>query len=158
MQTQPGEQHAWLRRWVGEWSVEGEMYPAPGAEPIRSKGAEVVRPLGDLWIIGESEGTMPGGGSYSALLTAGFNPKTGRFVGSWIGSMSGYLWVYDGWLGGDELTLEAQGESCLQPGTMTTYRDITRLVSDNERRFRATLLNPDGQWQEIMSLVYRRTK
>lgn len=158
MQTQPVEQHAWLRRLVGEWSFQGECAGKPGEEPMRSTGVEVVRPIGGLWIVGESTGDMPGGGPCTTLLTVGFNPKTGRFVGTWIGSMMAHLWVYDGWLEGDELTLEAEGDSFEDPTKVTKYRDITTLVNNNERRFRAMMLTTDGEWKQIMSSVYRRTR
>lgn len=157
MHAQPAEQHAWLRRWVGRWSFEGECPAQPGGEPMRSGGVEVVRAVGELWIVGEGTGEMPGGGAYTAMLTVGFDPKRGRFVGSWIGSMMTHMWVYDGWLEGDELTLEAEGESFAEQGKMTKYRDITRLVSDDERRFRAMMMDGKGRWQEFMSAVYRRT-
>lgn len=154
---EPVEQHAWLRRWVGDWTFESECPGEPGAEPMRTGGREVVRAVGDLWIVGEGEGEMPGGaGTYTARLTVGFDPKKGRFVGSWVGSMMTYLWVYDGWLEGDELTLEAEGDSFAEPGKVTKYRDITTLVSDDERRFRSEMLDPKGEWQQIMSAVYRR--
>jgi hypothetical protein len=156
MQTQPVEQHAWLRRWVGSWSFEGEMATEPGKEPMRWQGVEVVRAVGDLWIVGEMEWTMFGGAS-RAMLTVGFDPKKGRFVGSWIGSMTAYMWVYDGWLEGGELVLEAAGESFVEPGTMTMFRDITQLVGDDERRFRAMMRDAQGEWKQFMSVVYRRT-
>ena len=157
MEAKPEPQHAWLKRWVGEWSFESECAGEPGAEPVRSGGREVVRAIGDLWIVGEASGDAPDGTPYTAVLTVGFDPKRGRIVGSWVGSMMTHLWVYDGWLNADELTLEAEGDSFAEPGTVTKHRDITELVSDDERRFRSEMLDPKGQWQQIMSAVYRRS-
>jgi hypothetical protein len=72
--------------------------------------------------------------------------------------MMAHLWVYDGWLEGNELTLEAEGDSFEDPTQVTKYRDITTLVNDNERRFRAMMLTTAGQWKQIMSALYRRTR
>lgn len=156
MESFAAEQHAWLQRWIGAWSIEGQCPAEAGNEPTQMRGREVVRAVGDLWIVGEASGAAPDGETYSAVLTIGFDPKKNRFVGTWVGSMMTHLWVYDGWLIGDELTLEAEGDSFAAPGTMTKYRDITELASDNERRMRSEMLDPKGQWQQIMSAVYRR--
>lgn len=159
MHTDPVEQHAWLQRWVGQWTYESECVAEPGKEPMTFKGTEIIRPVGGLWIIAEGSGEMPGGGGdMTTVLTIGYDPKESRFVGSWVGSMMGHLWTYTGWLEGNELTLEAEGASFENPEQTTKYRDITKLVSDDERRFRSQMLDSTGQWQQMVSIVYRRTR
>ena len=86
--VEPQSQHAWLQQLVGEWT-----YEVDGEE--KAGGREIIKPIGPLWIVGESEFTMPGGGTGTARITVGFDPQKGRFVGTWIGSMMTYLWVYD---------------------------------------------------------------
>lgn len=152
MQAEPQTQHAWLQRLVGEWSYE------VGDEKLQ--GTEIVKPLGPLWIVGESTFTMPGGGSGSARITVGFDPQKGRFVGTWIGSMMSYLWVYDGELdaAGRVLTLSAEGPSMAGDGKMAKYQDIIELQSDERRGFTARVQGDDGQWKQMMSATYRRVR
>lgn len=160
MQESPVAQHQWLRKFLGEWTYSGQCVMEPGAEPMKFVGTESVRTLGDLWIIGESEGEMPGGAPATMMITLGFNPKTGRFVGTWIGSMATHMWIYDGHLDSAErtLTLETEGTCPANPDKMTKFKDITEFVSNDERKFRAIMLKDDGTWQELVTMHFKRKK
>lgn len=158
MECQPVKQHNWLKRLVGEWTYSGQCAVEPGGAPMTFEGTERVRSIGDLWIVGESTGTMPGGTPATMILTVGFDLALGRFVGSWIGSMASYMWVYSGFLDDAErvLTLETEGPSMKDPTKRTKYRDITEWVSDDRRLFRAMILGDDGKWEQMMSMELRR--
>lgn len=160
MQCEAVKQHHWLKRFVGEWEYQGQCVMEPGAAPLTFKGAERVRAIGDLWVVGESTGEMPGGAPATMILTLGFDPKKGRFVGTWIGSMATHLWTYDGHLDGEErvLTLETQGHSMTNPEQMTSYKDITEWKSNDHRAFRSVMLGDNGEWKELVSMDFRRAK
>ncbi|MBX3384248.1 MAG: DUF1579 domain-containing protein [Phycisphaeraceae bacterium] len=154
------DEHRWLRRFLGEWSYEGECSMGPGQDSAKFKGVETVRAFGDLWVIGESVGEMPGGGEARSILTVGFNAKENRYVGSWIGTPSDHLWVYRGWL--DEakrvLTLETQGHMPHEPEVLRTFRDVTEFADDSRRIFRALMKSDSGSWDQFMSMEFKRVK
>lgn len=124
------------------------------------RGSEVVKSLGDLWIIGEGTSEMPDGGRFDMRLTLGFDPKQGRFVGTWIGSTMTFLWVYDGELDAAEkkLTLNSKGPSFANPGALANYQDIIEIIGPNERTLTSRLQGEDGKWTEFMKVTYRRKK
>ncbi|MGH8728980.1 MAG: DUF1579 domain-containing protein, partial [Burkholderiales bacterium] len=111
MKTEPQKEHEWLQKLVGEWTYESDCSMGPGKPNEKFKGTESVRSLGGLWILAEGRGEMPGGGAATMLITLGYDPQRKRYVGTWIGSMMTYLWVYDGGLdaAGKVLTLNAEG-------------------------------------------------
>jgi hypothetical protein len=160
MMPEPQKAHRWLNRLVGEWTYESNMMAEPGQTAERMTGTESVRSLGGLWIVGEGTGEMPGGGLGTTLIELGFDPAKNRFVGTWIGSMMTNLWVYDGELDSAErvLTLNSEGPSMAGDGTMTHYQDVIELKSDDYRVLTARVLGPDGKWQELMTMEYRRKK
>lgn len=160
MQSNPAGPHNWLKSFIGEWSYEGECVTGPGQDPMKFVGTEVVRAVGELWIVGESRGVVPGGDEATMVLTVGYDPRKGKFVASWIGSMAAHLWVYEGWLDdtGRVLTLEAEGYSFAEPDKLTRFRDITEFLSDDERRLTAVMRSPSGEWAEILTTVYRRSR
>lgn len=150
MKSEPLKQHHWLKKFVGEWTTESTMSMGPGKPPEVSKGTEVVRMVGDLWIICEGEGSI-GGETWSYVTTLGFDPERNIFVGTWVGSMMTKLWLYEGFLNADEtyLTLNSTGPSMSGDGKITEYQDNTEFKSDNHRLFVGRFLGEDGQWQEM---------
>jgi hypothetical protein len=104
---------------------------------------------------------MPGGGTAKTIMTLGYDPQKQRFVGTFIGSMMTYLWVYEGSLdaAGKVLTLDAEGPS-FAPGAqgMAKYKDAIEFLTDDHRTLTSRMLGPDGQWQEFMTAHYRRRK
>src|SRR5262245_12668838 len=111
-------EHKWLQQLVGEWTYLSEARE-PGKDPVKAAGTERVRSLGDVWVVGEGEGEMPGGGRGRSIVTLGYDPARKRFVGTWVGSMMANMWVYDGWLDASRnvLTLESEGPSMSGEGT-----------------------------------------
>jgi hypothetical protein len=158
MQTEPQKEHRWLHRLVGEWTSEGEATMEPGKPPERFKGTESVRSLGGLWVLAEGQGDMPGGGPATMLMTLGYDTRTKRYVGTWVGSMMTHLWVYDGTLDPAErvLTLESEGPAMRPDAPLAKYRDVITLESDDHRVLTSHALGDDGQWHRFMTVHYRR--
>jgi hypothetical protein len=156
-QAGPVAEHAWLTQLVGTWEVTNQADMGPDAPPMEMKATETVRAIGDLWIqtelVGESEG-----GSVTGVMTVGFDPKSGRFLGTWIDSTQPRLWTYDGEL--DEarttLSLYAEGPDFQDPTITRMYRDATTVLAPGHRRFSSSVQNDDGTWTVFMSGEARR--
>lgn len=154
------KEHEWLQRLVGEWTWEAEGPAEPGKEPETLGGTETVRSLGGIWFLLEGEGRMCGSeGTAQMVMTLGYDAQKGHYVGTWIGTMVGMLWVYErGDLdeSGNILTLEADGPSMSGDGSITRYRDIIEFQGDDVRLLRSQTRDADGEWREFMQTVYRR--
>jgi hypothetical protein len=152
-------EHRWLQQLVGTWSYEAEAW-GPGQESTKAEGTESVRPLGDLWVLAEGEGTMPDGTPAKSLMMLGYDPTQRRYVGTWIGSMMTHLWVYDGALdaSGRALTLSADGPAMSGDGGMAKYQDVITVESADHRILTARVLGEDGAWTPFMTAHYRRKR
>jgi hypothetical protein len=158
VQADPAErEHRWLQRLIGEWTFEVQGASEPGKPSTKASGTERVRSLGDLWILAEGEGEMPGAGPATTLMTLGYDTRAKRFVGSWIGSMMTHLWIYAGALDANErvLALDSEGPAMSGEG-LARYRDSIEFKNDNERTLTATVMGPDGAWHTFMTTTYRR--
>jgi hypothetical protein len=120
-------------------------------------GFERVRALGDMWIVAEGEGEMPGGGVGRTMMTLGYDPQKQRYVGTWVGSMMPHLWVYQGTLdpSGRILPLETEGPKMTGEGT-TRYQDTIEFKTDDYRTLTSRGLGDDGQWQLFVTAHFRR--
>ncbi len=159
MNAQPQQEHHWLDRLVGEWTYEIEC--GMGSESDRSqskpKGIEIVRSLGGFWTVAETDGEMPECGTVKTITTLGYDPKTDRYVGTFVGSMMAHLWVYSGSLDatGKVLTLEAEGPN-FSDTAIVKYQDIHEFISDDRRTLTSRILGEDGNWNQFMTSHYWR--
>ena len=160
MQAEPQKEHQWLQQLVGEWTSEAECSMGPGQPSTKSYGTERVRMVGGLWMVGEGQGEMPGGGTATMIMTLGYDPQKKRDLGTWIGSMMTHMWHYDGEMDASRriLTLSAEGPSMAGDGTMAKYQDIIEIKSKDHRTLSSRVLGPDGTWNHFMTAHYRRKK
>jgi hypothetical protein len=160
MQVEPQREHQWLQRLVGEWTFENECIMGPDQPPAKHTGTETIRSIGGLWTMGEGQGEGPDGTLVTSIMTLGFDPQLGRFVGTFIASMMTHLWIYNGTLdaAGKVLTLDTEGPDFSGGPNQVKYQDIIEFVSDDHRVLRSQLVGPDGKWNQFMTAHYRRKK
>ncbi len=151
------DEHKWLQRLVGEWTFETEGVMGPEEPPAKSDGTEVVRPLGGLWTIGEGMMDGPDGSPMKTIMTLGFDPELGRFVGTFVGSTMTNLWQYEGELDAERkvLSLRAEGPNFTGDGT-AKYVDSVEFIDDNHRTLTSRVLQEDGTWLQFCKAHYRR--
>lgn len=158
MEAKPQKEHEWLQRLVGKWTFESECSMGPDQPPVKTKGNDDVRSLGGLWVLGEGQAEMPGGGTATNLMTLGFDPAKNRFVGTFVASVMTNLWVYEGQLdaSGKVLTLNCEGPSFTGDGKLAKYQDVIEIKSNDHRVLTSRYQGEDGQWHEFMTAHYRR--
>jgi hypothetical protein len=155
MKVEPRAEHHWLQRLVGEWTGESDSKDPDGNS--MPPWTETGSTIGDIWVVLEGEGALSDGSPSKTRMQLGFDPEKGRFIGTWIGSMMGHMWIYDGALDGDVLTLDTEGPDFSAKGKTARYRDIVELLGHDRRVLRSEMQDDDGQWREIMRADYRRT-
>ncbi|NJM98793.1 MAG: DUF1579 domain-containing protein [Phormidesmis sp. RL_2_1] len=156
----PQKEHQWLQQLVGKWTYETDV-TAEEQHSDKATGIEIVRSLGDFWIIAEAEGGMPcQEGTATTMMTLGYDLQKQQFVGTWVGSIMTYIWPYEGELNVEQnvLTLNSEGPDMTIEGKTTKYRDIIQLQGSDLRVMTSYVLGDDDQWQEFMSVRYRRQR
>jgi hypothetical protein len=148
----PQMEHGFLDRLVGAWEVNA---------PELSNGepwTDVCRSLHGIWFVAEGSGQMPGGGAATTVLTLGYDPAQGKYVGSWVGSMMNHMWVYEGEVSGDGTTLSlyTTGPDFNNAGKLCDYREQISFADDDHRSFSSSARQPDGSWKPFMEAHYTR--
>jgi Protein of unknown function (DUF1579) len=159
MKETPVREHEWLQKFVGKWKYSMDCMTGPDDPPCEMSGHETVRSIGGLWVVGEGENLTPDGGSPATIITLGFNPKTKRFVGSFVVSIMSHFWVYDGELDPDGKTLHlyADGPDFSGGPDLVKFRDSIAFLNDDHRTLTSSIQQPDGSWQLFMNADYQRT-
>ncbi len=159
MNAKSRKEHDWLRQLIGEWTAVHLDPKNPEAEVApETAWTEHIRPIGDVWIIAESSGPMPGGSTGQMVVTIGYDTSKQQFVGTWIGSMMDMIWHYTGTLdeSGRVLTLDTEGPTMDGSGRLVKMQDIIEIVDENEYIMRGRERRDDGSWNEFMRMRYTR--
>lgn len=153
----PTKEHAWLQKFVGNWSTESSIHMEPGKPPLKTQATETVKSLGGFWIVSEGKGEMMGQ-PVLYNLTLGYDADTKTYTGTWVDSMNGYLWKYSGSVdaSGNKLTLESEGPCPMEPGKMFKFKEVTEFKSDSERTFTSSMQGSDGKWTTLVTGVSKK--
>jgi hypothetical protein len=156
----PQKEHQWLQQFVGEWTTYGKMDMGDG-QAFECRGTEVVRSIGGRWIVSDMTGESPMG-PMTAVMTLGYDPEQGKYIGTWVDSMTNHMWIYDGSVdaSGKVLTLNATGPDMMDPTSDRTaeYRDVIEFKDRNTRVLTSSGKGPDGQWVTFGTVTFTRTK
>lgn len=151
------EEHQWLQRLVGDWSVTTEARLGPDTDPVHTEGSESIRGIGNLWILAEGS-AIADGQPFTSIFTIGYDPAQNAFVATWVDSVQTRMWSSTGSLDptGTVLTLEAEGPSVGDPRQPGMYRETIEVLDDDHKVTTSSVQLPDGSWFEFARSDSRR--
>jgi hypothetical protein len=140
----PVKEHQLLKQFVGEWDLD-------------IKGTSNARMLGELWLVAEMK-MGPTNMPITAMLTIGYDPKSKKYIGTWIDSMTNFLWKYEGSFdaAGKVLTMEAEGPNPLNPGKMSKYKDVYEFKDKDHQVLTSFMQSENGTWNKFSTASFRR--
>lgn len=147
--------NAWLRQLVGTWDGAGDLAADPAQPRIETHATESVRALGDCWIVLDTTSVVAGH-EQPSLMTLGFDPGAGEFLGTWIGGASSHLWRSKGWLDDTRTTLTIESRGPAPSGEIARFRDTIELRSPDSRVLTSFAEQPDGTWSAFATMRFRR--
>ncbi len=155
----PTQEHAWLHKFTGEWTTQIETSMAPDQPTMQCSGTLSSRQIGGFWVLNEMKGDM-GGSPMVGIQTIGYDEAKKKYVGTWVDSMTAFMWKYEGSVdpAGQTLTLQADGPSFKGDGKLAKFQDIYEFKSDDEIIMTSRVLGDDGNWFTFMSGTIKRVK
>ena len=152
-------EHKLLEPLVGVWDTVSTAVMEPGKPPMVCKGREEIRRVGKLWTVATGEATM-NGQEMNWQLTLGYDPELKKYVGTWIDSMTPYLWKYEGTLddSGKTLTLNTEGPNPMAPGTRARFREVIEFAGPDQRKMTSRMEVAKDQWVPFVTVEYTRAK
>ena len=155
----PAQQHNWLQKFTGEWATESKATMIPGQPAMECHWKMSSRSLGGFWILNEMTGEMSGA-PMTCIQTIGYDENKKKYVGTWIDSMTAFMWKYEGTVdpSNTTLTLNAEGPNFIEAGKLTQFQDVYEFTSADEILMSSRMLGPDGKWITFMSGSAKRIK
>ena len=147
----PGPQHAALAKAEGTWDCTMEMPGMPA-----SKGrSEQKMVLGGFWLEDRFSGNFAGMAFEGRGMT-GYDPISGKYIGTWCDSMSPGVMVTEGTFDEKTRTLTMVGEAYDQTGTKVKHRMLTIHKDQNTVVFEMYVTGADGKETKAMTITYTR--
>ncbi len=154
----PSPEHQLLRDDVGAWEATIRSYSPGIAEPMTSKGVEHCRMFGELWLTSEFEGTFAGF-PFSGRGQTGFDPTSGKYVSTWIDTISPSMLTMEGTFDKESKTLTFVGKSVdPETGQKVSTKVVQRYIDENHKSFKMLMEVPgstDG-FATFMEIDYVR--
>ncbi len=161
VRAQPAAQkeHKWLQQLAGEWDYDTEMSLEPGKPPVKFKGTESARSVGEFWVVLEQKATFLDT-PFTGIMTLGFNGEKKKYVGTWIDSLHSPLLHLEGTVdaAGKALTLLTEGPNPAAPGKLSKYKEVIEIKSKDHKVNTSSVQGEDGKWVVFMTVNYRRKK
>jgi hypothetical protein len=152
----PGAHHEILGKFVGTFRVSGQMWMAPGAEPVESSGTSEARMIfGGRYLEQQFSGNFMGM-PFEGVSITGYDNVKKQFVGTWIDSMGTGIMTSTGSIdeSGRVLSFTADYNDPLMGPVQ--YDEKITIVDDDNHVMEMSGPSPDGTRYKMMELRYTR--
>jgi Protein of unknown function (DUF1579) len=155
----PTAEHERLAKDVGTWDATIKSWmQGPESESSVSEGVEVVKLMpGGLWIQTEFDGKFGDQGFHGAGHT-GYDTKKGKYVGTWVDTMSTEIMVTEGDFDAASQTLTSHAKGTGPSGKPYEAKLSTKYQEDDTRVFTMSMKSDEtkGEYVKIMEIRYKR--
>ena len=153
---QPTTEHHQLAEHAGEWNVDCTFYMDPSQPPMEVRAKETIEMFGPFWTTSVFEADMFGA-PFKGQATLGYEPHTGKYVSTWIDTMSPCYFQFTGQFDASGKVLEMSGRAkSIMSDDEASYRTTEEHVSPDERVFEMFTTLPDGTEIKMFRHVYKR--
>lgn len=153
----PGPQHQKLAASAGTWDAVVEM-AGPDGTPSTSKAvSEMKMALGGFWLVDDFTGEMMGAPFHGHGMT-GYDPIKGKYVSTWVDSMSPFLMVLEGDFDASGKVLTMTGMGIGMDGKPAKHRMVSTHKDANTTLFEMFVAGSgaDQKEQKMLTITYTR--
>lgn len=152
----PGEHHAQLAKFAGEWDVKNTMWMEDGAPPMESTAVVSSRmEMGGRFLYMHYNGDMMGQ-PFRGVSIMGYNNNSKQHESVWVDNMSTSIWFSTGTCSSDGKTYTMSGTFVEPDGTKKTTREVTTWTGADTFTMEFFENLPGGKERKMMELAYTR--
>jgi uncharacterized protein DUF1579 len=156
-EPKPGPEHALLAKMAGSWEATvKEASMDPKTPPTTSKGTEVDRMVGGLWLVSDFNSEM-GGKSFSGHGVLGYDTDKKKYVSVWVDTMSTSAAMGEGSYDAATNKLTMMSKTKME-GQEVTMREVTEFKDADNLLFHLYMPGADGKEMEFLTIEYKRKK
>ena len=152
----PGIPHKQLATLVGNWSTTTRAWMEPDKPPMEGIGTcKQKMLLGGRYLQQDYAGEMMGS-PFNGINVIGYNNHTGKYVSTWIDSMSTGIYYFEGTAAKDGTTITQESKYDDPVRGPMTWRSIMRIADDNRVEYAMYLIPKKGKEEKMMEMTMTR--
>jgi hypothetical protein len=156
----PTAEHQRLVKEVGTWDATVKSWMrGPDSEPVVSQGVEVVKLMpGGLWLKSEFDGKFADQ-EFHGCGQSGYDTTKGKYVGTWVDSMSTGIMMMEGDYDRASHTLTMYSKGTEPSGKAYDAKMTSKYDPDENTRVFTMSMKSDetkGEYVKIMEITYKR--
>jgi hypothetical protein len=152
----PGEHHAHLAKFAGDWDVKSKMWMEEGAPPMESTAVVTAKmEMGGRFLYIHYNGDMMGQ-PFKGVSIMGYNNNSKQHESVWVDNMSTSMWFSTGTCSADGKTYTMSGTFTEPDGTKKTTREVTSWTGADTYTMEFFETVPGGKERKMMELAYTR--
>ena len=154
------KEHEILKLEEGTWDAEMTMFMGPAGPydpPVKSKGKEVNRMVGDFWIVSDFSGDFDGV-SFTGRGQFGYDATKKKYVGTWIDSMNANITKMVGTYDAESKTMTYESSGVGMDGNPTKGKNVVVYGKDKRVMTMHYAAPGSDEMIKVMEIVYTRAK
>lgn len=152
-----GEHHENLRQFEGKWEVMGNLFMAPGADPLPSRGWSMNKMTLNGRYLHQDYAAEMGGKKYRATGYLGYDNTSGKHVNVWMDDASTLVMLFVGTSSDDGKRIEMAADH-LDPisGKPTRSRGVLERKTSTLYSYEGYTQLEDGTEFKNLEIIYRK--
>ena len=151
----PSAEHKIVMKDVGDWTIKGKMLMPEGFQEFEAE--EKVVAVGGFWTVSHYTSDIFGG--LKGSTTLGYDPATGKFVGTWVDSFQPSATHMTGTYDEKTSTMTYDTVGVGMDGKPMPGKIIVQYTDENSHTFTMMHKDPTGQTDKMvqtMEMTYTR--
>jgi len=154
----PGIPHQQLAYLEGTWTTRTRSYMEPDKPPMETTGTCVQKMLlGGRYLQQVYTGDMMGD-PFSGINIIGYDNHTGKYVSTWIDTMSTGIYYFEGTMAADGWTITQECSYDDPVRGPMTWRSVTRFVDGDTMEVGMYLRPQGGEEEKAMEMTVTRVQ
>jgi hypothetical protein len=152
----PGAPHKLLAGLAGTWTTRTRSWMEPDKAPMETTGTCEQKLLLDGRYLQQIYTGDMMGEPFTGINILGYDNHTGKYVSTWIDSMSTGIYFFEGTASADGRTITQESSYDDPVKGPTLWRSITRIRDDNTLEYEMYLTPKGGKQEKVMEMVVTR--
>jgi hypothetical protein len=152
----PGAPHRLLAKWAGSWTTRTRAFTGKDEPSVESTGTCEQKMLFDGRYLQQAYTGEMMGSPFTGINLIGYDNHTGKYVSTWIDSMSTGIYCFEGSASADGKTITQECSYDDPIRGPLVWRSVTKIVDDETLAYEMYITPREGKEEKAMEMTLNK--